>query len=298
MAICFAKVDSANTSPRRGPVCVNIRVVTTVHAVRLRVVAAQQIRRHFRNRVRRRRVKRARFVDGKPLARHAPEHFGRRADVDDRAEVLPQAEALEQPARAENVRLERLERGVEADARVALRRQVKDVVGPREVDRALHRQAVAQVALDQRDAIAAVDPREQMLDVVHRASPAAEADDVPVGVGEEEVGEVRPHHPGDARDERASRPSLTPDEARRLAMSASAASRGSVRRAARTASSTTARARPIRARAEAPAARRGRGRPGDWTARHRRPGHSRGTRAARSTVPGSSPPAACSRCCR
>ena len=26
---CFAKLDSANTSPRRGPVCVNIRVVTT-----------------------------------------------------------------------------------------------------------------------------------------------------------------------------------------------------------------------------------------------------------------------------
>jgi hypothetical protein len=27
IAICLANEDSANTSPRRGPVCVNIRVV-------------------------------------------------------------------------------------------------------------------------------------------------------------------------------------------------------------------------------------------------------------------------------
>ena len=30
IAICFANVDSANTSPLRGPVCVNILVVITV----------------------------------------------------------------------------------------------------------------------------------------------------------------------------------------------------------------------------------------------------------------------------
>jgi hypothetical protein len=30
IAICLAKVDSAKTSPRRGPVWVNIRVVMTV----------------------------------------------------------------------------------------------------------------------------------------------------------------------------------------------------------------------------------------------------------------------------
>ena len=30
IAICFANVDSANTSPRRGPVCVNMRVVTVL----------------------------------------------------------------------------------------------------------------------------------------------------------------------------------------------------------------------------------------------------------------------------
>ena len=29
MAICLAKVDSAKTSPLRGPVCVNMRVITT-----------------------------------------------------------------------------------------------------------------------------------------------------------------------------------------------------------------------------------------------------------------------------
>ena len=44
-----------------------------------------------------------------------------------------------------------------------------------------------------------------MLDVVHRAAPPRQADDVPVGVREEIVGKVRPHHPRDARDERARR---------------------------------------------------------------------------------------------
>src|SRR3979409_1510537 len=80
---------------------------------------------------------------------------------------------------------------------------MKDVVGPREIDRALHGQAVPQIALEQAQAIAVVDPREQVLDVVQRTAPAAETDDVPVGVGQEEIGEVRPHHARDSRDERS-----------------------------------------------------------------------------------------------
>ena len=46
-----------------------------------------------------------------------------------------------------------------------------------------------------------VDAMGDVAEIVHRAAPAAHADDVPVGLLEQEVGEVRAHHSRDACDQ-------------------------------------------------------------------------------------------------
>ena len=98
----------------------------------------------------------------------------------------------------------RVERRVEAGARKALRGEVEDVVRPGVGHDVLDRHRVAQVAVEQRDAVAGVDAPGDVGEIVERAAPAAHADDVPVGLLEQELGKMRADHSRDAGDERAS----------------------------------------------------------------------------------------------
>ena len=124
---------------------------------------------------------------------------------------------VEHAHRALDVGVHGVERCVEAGARKALGGEMEDVVRLGVGHDVLDRHRVAQVAVEQRDAVAGIDPPRDVGEVVERAAPAAHADDVPVGLLEQELGKVRADHSRDACDEGASSshrpPSILPSVA-------------------------------------------------------------------------------------
>ena len=101
---------------------------------------------------------------------------------------------------------------VEADAHVALRAEVVDLVGLHRPQHAVERARVVQIAVDQPQAVVGdvrvlVDALEAL--GVERARPAHDAVDL-VPLCEQQLGQVRPVLSGDARDERSLHRSRSP----------------------------------------------------------------------------------------
>jgi hypothetical protein len=170
------------------------------HAVGFGIEPADQVGTDLGDRVRRRRMERALLVDRQLVPRDAAEHFRRCADMHDGLRA-GRADRLEHARRALDVGVVGVERRLEAGAREALGGKMEDVVGPRLAHDVLHRQRVAQVAVEKEHAVAPVDPVRERLEIVQRTAPPDHPVDVPVRVGDQVLGQVRPDHSRDARDQ-------------------------------------------------------------------------------------------------
>src|SRR5216684_6333785 len=111
---------------------------------------------------------------------------------------------IEDAHRPLDIGVQGVERCVEAGARKALSGEMEDVVRLGVGYDILDRHRVAQVAIEQRDTVAGVDPPRDAGKIVERAAPAAHADDVPVRPLKQELGKVGTDHSRDACDEGAS----------------------------------------------------------------------------------------------
>ena len=143
-------------------------------------------------------MKRAFLVDRQLLLGHAPKNLRRRTDVDDRlGHVLLQR--IQYAHRALNVRVHRVEWRIEARARKALCGEVEDIVRLCLRHDSLNGQRIAQIAVEQRNPVAGVDPARDVRKVVQRAAPPAHPCNLPIRVFEQIFGQVGPHHACNAR---------------------------------------------------------------------------------------------------
>ncbi len=141
------------------------------------------------------------------LRRRCPaEHLAGRRLVEAHALVEARlADRLQQAQRPQRHRRGGVLGDVEADADVALRAEVVDLVGLHGAQRAVQRAGVVEIAVDQTQAVVGdvrvlVDAIEPL--GVERARAADDAVDL-VTLFEQQLGQVRPILPGDAGDQRA-----------------------------------------------------------------------------------------------
>ena len=172
-----------------------------LHPVRLGIEPPEKVGADLRNRVRRGGMERRLLSDRHQLLRNAAEDLRGSAHVDDRIQVRAMADRLQDVGRALDIRLQRIERRRKRRLRVTLCREVEDVVRPRRLHRALNRHVIPQVPIHEPKPVPTVHAVDMLLDVVERAAPTRQADELPIVLLQQEVGEVGADHAGDAGDE-------------------------------------------------------------------------------------------------
>ena len=75
---------------------------------------------------------------------------------------------------------------------------MEDIIRLRLAHDILDRERVAQIAIEQRDAVAAIDASDNGFEIVQRAAPPEHAVDIPIGILQQELGKVGAHHAGDS----------------------------------------------------------------------------------------------------
>ena len=76
---------------------------------------------------------------------------------------LQHAQRIEHARRTLDIRVKRIERRVEASARETLRCEMENIIRLRLADHVLNRERIAQIAIEQMDAILAIDARDELL---------------------------------------------------------------------------------------------------------------------------------------
>ena len=96
-----------------------------------------------------------------------------------------------------------IQRTLKARAGVTLCGEVENVIRFRLPDDVLHGQRIAQIAIEYADPFALVDHRHEVPEVLKWAAPTAHADNVPIGLGDQIIGEMGADHASDTCDQGA-----------------------------------------------------------------------------------------------